>query len=136
MEHLKVRIDKWLWSIRFFKSRSIATEVCKSGNVQIKEKDVKASFMVQIGDYINIKKNGILYTIEVIKLIDKRVGAPIAQECFIDHTPEEELNKFELWFAARSGKSEFRERGAGRPTKKERRLIDAFKEDDDEQELA
>ncbi len=128
---MKVRADKWLWSIRFFKSRSIATEACKSGNVTLKKKDIKASYLIQTGDFLTIKKNGILYTIEVIKLIDKRVGAPIAQECFLDHTPEEEMNKFELWFAARSGKSEFRERGTGRPTKKERRLIDAFKEDED-----
>lgn len=130
MDLLKVRVDKWLWAIRFFKSRSLAIEACKSGYVTLKEKEVKASQLIQIGDWLNVKKNGIQYTIEVVRLLEKRVGAPIAQECFIDHTLPEEINKFELWFAVRSGKSEFRERGTGRPTKKERRLIDAFKDDE------
>ena len=126
----KVRVDKWLWAIRFFKTRTQATDACKSGNVEIGEREAKASSLIQPGDFIKVRKNGIRYVIEVLRAIEKRVGAPIAQECFLDHTPEEELLKFESWYSARSGKAEFRERGAGRPTKKERRLIDAFKEFD------
>lgn len=129
-EVLKVRIDKWLWAIRFFKTRTQATDACKGGDVEIGEREAKASSLVQCGDVIRVRKNGIRYSIEAVKLIEKRVGAPIAQECFTDLTPEEELLKFESWYSARSGKSEFREKGSGRPTKKERRLIDAFKEFD------
>lgn len=124
----KVRIDKWLWAIRFFKTRTQATDACKSGNVEIGEREAKASSLVQVKDLVKVRKNGILYSIEVLRTIEKRVGAPIAQECFLDQTPEDELLKFESWYSARSGKSEFREKGSGRPTKKERRLIDAFKE--------
>lgn len=132
MEILKVRVDKWLWAIRLYKTRTQATDACKSGDVQIGEKVLKPSHLLQTGDRLIVKRNGIFYDIEVLRLLEKRVGAPIAQECFADHTPEEELLKFEQWYVARSGRAEFRERGAGRPTKKERRMIDAFKEIDDE----
>lgn len=129
-EALKVRVDKWLWAIRFFKTRTQATDSCRSGNVEIGDREAKASSLLQMRDVVKVRKNGIRYTIEVLRPIEKRVGAPIAQECFLDITPEEELLKFESWFAAKSGKPEFRDKGTGRPTKKERRLIDAFKEFD------
>ena len=75
-----------------------------------------------------VNKNGFNFTFEVVDLIQKRVGAPIAQKCYIDHTPEEELNKFSDWFIGKRG-VEAREKGTGRPTKKERREIDDFKSD-------
>lgn len=127
----KVRVDKWLWAVRFFKSRSQATDACREGKVVIGEQTVKPSQPVVVGDRISVKKNGIIYDLEVVKLIEKRVGAPIAVTCVVDHTPEEELHKFESWYLARSGRSEFREKGTGRPTKRDRREIDRLKKDDD-----
>ena len=123
----KVRIDKWLWAIRFFKTRSQATDACKSGHVSVKDQAAKPSLLIGPGVFIDVKKNGITYTLEVLNLLEKRVGAPIAVTCYKDHTPESELRKFELWYAAQSGRAEIREKGAGRPTKKERRIIDDFK---------
>ncbi len=127
----KVRVDKWLWAVRFFKSRSQATEACREGKVVMADVPVKASQPVLVGDRITVKKNGIFYDLEVVKLIEKRVGAPIAQTCVIDHTPEEELRKFESWYLARSGRGEYRDKGLGRPTKRDRREIDRLKQNPD-----
>jgi ribosome-associated heat shock protein Hsp15 len=122
----KVRIDKWLWSVRIFKSRTIATDTIKAGKVKVNHVLVKASQLVQTGDRIFVQKNGFQFQFEVINPIEKRVGAAIAQACYLDLTPTEELNKYKDWFVGKSG-VEFRERGSGRPTKKERREIDDFK---------
>lgn len=122
----KVRIDKWLWGVRIFKSRSIATDACKRGKVVIDEKQVKPSYLVQRGEIVQVKKNGFTYTFRVVDLISKRVSASLAQPCYENLTPEEELNKFNDWFVGK-GRTEFREKGAGRPTKRERREIDRYK---------
>ncbi len=123
----KVRIDKWLWSVRIFKSRTIATDACKEGKVKFNGVTAKSSQLIQVGDQVEVKKEGFNMQYKVLNLIEKRVAAPIAQACYQDLTPEEELNKFKEWFVGKSG-AEFRERGAGRPTKKERRVIDDFKD--------
>jgi ribosome-associated heat shock protein Hsp15 len=123
----KVRIDKWLWSVRIFKSRTIATDACKEGKVKFNGVTAKSSQLIQVGDQLEVKKEGFNMQYKVLNLIEKRVAAPIAQACYQDLTPEEELNKFKEWFVGKSG-AEFRERGAGRPTKKERRVIDDFKD--------
>ena len=121
----KVRIDKWLWSVRIFKTRTLATKVCKSGNVRNAAGTIlKASSEISVGDVVIVKKNGINFTLEVLKLISKRVSSPLAKECYVDKTPEEELRKYENWFI---NASEYRDKGKGRPTKKERREIDGFK---------
>ncbi|MBR9921624.1 MAG: RNA-binding S4 domain-containing protein [Bacteroidetes bacterium] len=122
-----VRIDKWIWSVRIFKSRTQATTACKSGKVMIDGKVVKPSATVETRQKVQVKKNGFNLEFEVLKLIKKRVGAPIARTCYNDLTPEEELNKYKDWFVGK-GRTEFRQRGAGRPTKRERREIDDFKE--------
>ncbi|MBK8549443.1 MAG: RNA-binding S4 domain-containing protein [Saprospiraceae bacterium] len=122
----KVRVDKWLWAVRLFKSRSLSTDTVKSGKVKLAGKTIKASFHVNIGDVLEVKKNGFLLQIKVDKKIDKRVSAPLAAECFTDLTPAEELNKYMDWFVGK-GKTEYRDKGDGRPTKKERREIDDFK---------
>lgn len=122
----KVRIDKWLWSVRIFKSRSMATDACKSGKVKVNGVSVKASYLIQKEEKIEVRKNGFDLQYKVIDLIQKRVGAPLAQACYEDLTPAEELNKYQSWFVGKAS-PEQRERGAGRPTKKERRLIDGFK---------
>lgn len=131
----KVRIDKWLWSVRLFKSRSMATDACKTNRVKSKGISVKPSYLLSVGEIIELKKNGFNLTFKVNSLLDKRVSATLAAPCFDDLTGQEELNKYKEWFVGKVG-SEFRDRGEGRPTKKERRDIDEFKDmyfDEDEE---
>lgn len=125
----KVRIDKWLWSVRIFRSRTIATDACKAGKVQVNKTVVKPSAMVSVGDLVVVKKEGFNFQFRVLQLIEKRVGAPIAVTCYVDITPEEEKNKYKSWFLNGMVGTEGREKGAGRPTKKERREMDDFKGD-------
>ncbi len=122
----KVRIDKWLWSVRIYKSRTLATDAIKSGKVRIGEAVVKPSDSVVVGQTVHVKKDGFNFEFLVKQLIEKRVGAALAVECYDNLTPTEELNKYSEWFVGKSG-TEYRERGAGRPTKRERREIDGFK---------
>lgn len=124
----KVRIDKWLWSVRIFKSRTIATDACKKGRISIGDSTVKPSAVVQRGDLVHVRKDGFNLEFKVIDLIQKRVSAPLAQVCYENVTSEDELRKFDDWYIGRSGR-EVREKGTGRPTKKERRELDGFKED-------
>lgn len=120
------RIDQWLWSVRIFKSRTKANEACKKGKVWINGNKVKPSMTVSQDDHIKVSKNRFLYEFIVLKTIKKRVGAPEAQQCYQDITPEEELKKFDRWYVGKT-LGEFRDKGAGRPTKKERRAIEEFK---------
>ncbi len=122
----KVRIDKWLWSVRIFKSRSISTDACKTNKVKINGEVVKASSAVTRGDLIEVKKNGFNLAYKVVDLIEKRVSATLAEPCYENLTPQEELDKYKDWFVGKA-KPEIRERGTGRPTKRERRDIDRFK---------
>jgi ribosome-associated heat shock protein Hsp15 len=122
----KVRIDKWLWSVRIFKSRTLAADTIKSGKVKVNGTAVKSSHLILRGDEITVKKGGFNFTFKAIELIDKRVGAPIALQCYRDLTPPEELLKYDEWFVGKAGTG-LRDRGAGRPTKRERREIDTFK---------
>ena len=124
----KVRVDKWLWSVRIFKSRSISSEACKSGKVGVNDKKAKPSFLVDVGDLIQVKKNGFDLKYKVVKLISKRVSAVLAAPCYEDLTPPEELLKYKDWFIGKAA-PERREKGAGRPTKKERRIIEDYKEE-------
>ena len=124
----KVRIDKWLWSVRIFKSRTLATEACKLGRVRIGGEPVKASQLLTGSETVTVKKEGFNFEFRVQKLIEKRVGAPIAVTCYEDVTPAAEKNKYNAWFLNSQPSAEKRERGAGRPTKKERREIEAFKD--------
>lgn len=125
---IKIRLDKWLWSVRLFKSRSKATDACKNGRIRIGENIAKPSTLIQAGDHLEIRKDGYLLQFHVNKLIAKRVSATLAQPCYDNLTPEDELNKFKNWFIGKAP-AERRERGAGRPTKRERREIDDFKEE-------
>ncbi len=124
----KVRIDKWLWSVRIFKSRTLAIDACKAGKVKIGDESVKPSFMIAEGDTVIVKKDGFSFQFRAIQLIEKRVGAAIAITCYEDVTPAEEKNKYNAWFLNSAPGIEKRERGTGRPTKKERREIDQFKD--------
>ena len=124
----KVRIDKWLWAVRIFKSRTLATDACKGGKVRIKDATVKPSYLVQREEIVQVRKEGFDLIYRVVDLLQKRVGAPLAVQCYENLTPEEELNKFKDWYVGKAA-NERRERGAGRPTKRERRNIDRFKDD-------
>jgi ribosome-associated heat shock protein Hsp15 len=124
----KVRVDKWLWSVRIFKSRTMASDACRSGKVKINGKIAKPSSTIERENLLDVKKNGFNLQFKVIDLIQKRVGAPLAQACYEDLTTAEELNKYNEWYVGK-GRPEIREKGAGRPTKKERRNIQQFKGD-------
>ena len=129
----KVRIDKYLWAIRVYKSRSIATEACKEGKIKMKGENVKPSAMIFVGDMVDVTKEGFKLTYKAVKLIEKRVSPILAKECYEDLTPEDELNKYKSWFIGKGG-PERRERGSGRPTKKDRREIEGYKDGDEEGE--
>jgi ribosome-associated heat shock protein Hsp15 len=122
-----VRVDKWLWSIRLFKSRTVATDACKAGKVKIGENLLKPSHEIKAGDLLYVYKEGFKLEIKVKDLLEKRVSATLAKNYYDNLTPEEELNKYKSWFVGKAA-AEVRERGAGRPTKKERREIDDHKE--------
>lgn len=124
----KVRIDKYLWAIRIYKSRSLATEAIREGKVKINGETAKASTMVTPGNLIEVHRDGFKMKYKVLGLIDKRVSSPLAKENYEDVTPLEELNKYKSWFIGK-GLPERREKGAGRPTKKERRELEEFKDD-------
>lgn len=116
-----IRIDKWLWAVRIFKSRNIATDYCKRGRVLISGESVKPSRLVRIGDTIEVKRPPLTLTYKVLGLIEKRVSAAIAAEHVQNLTPPEEIERLHQLH-----ESAFytRDRGAGRPTKKERRDLD------------
>jgi ribosome-associated heat shock protein Hsp15 len=120
----QVRIDKYLWAIRIFKTRSKAADACKKGRVQINEAEVKPAKEVSVGDEVTIRIKTMIKTIRVEKVIEQRVSASIAAECFEDLTPQEEYDKLKKMNELNT---EWRDRGAGRPTKKERRQIDWLK---------
>ncbi|MBK8653749.1 MAG: RNA-binding S4 domain-containing protein [Haliscomenobacter sp.] len=126
----KMRVDKWLWCVRIFKSRTIAIDACKAGKIKSGALSLKPSHLVQPGDLIEVRKNGFNFQFQVLQLLKSRVSAPIAQSCYANRTTEEELNKYNDWFVGK-GTPEKREKGAGRPTKRERRQIEGFKSDDD-----
>lgn len=122
----KVRIDKWLWSVRIYKSRTLATDACKGGKIKVAGDTVKASYLLSTGEVVSVKKDGFNFQYKVLGLIEKRVGAPIAATCYEDITPAEEKNKYEAWFNNSQRAGDGREKGAGRPTKKERRQMEDF----------
>jgi len=124
----KVRVDKWLWSVRIFKSRTLSSDTCKSGKVKINGKSVKPSYLLERGETLQVRKNGFDMVYKVVELLDKRVSAALAEPCYENLTPKEELEKFSDWFVGKKG-VETREKGEGRPTKKERREIDKYKDD-------
>ncbi len=118
-----IRIDKFLWAARIFKTRSIASEECKKGRIIINDIQVKPSRIVARGEIIIVKKLPVIYTYRILDPIENRVSAKIAGNYIEDLTPEEEKAKLKL---KQSGVIVQREKGTGRPTKKERRDLDRF----------
>ena len=116
----KVRIDKFLWCVRLFKTRRLANEACVKSKVKINDKALKSSYHVKINDKITIKKKHINITIEVKNIISKRVSAKFVKQSINDITPQSEKTRFE---ASHKIPHIYREKGLGRPTKKERRQL-------------
>ena len=120
-EQEKLRIDKYLWAIRLFKTRTLATEACKAGRVKMNGQNIKPSAIVKPGDVYQVSKGIEKKVIEVVELLYNRVEAKIAVTKYKDITPLEETHAFKSAFHAPVLK---RDRGAGRPTKRDRREID------------
>ena len=118
----EVRIDKFLWSVRLFKTRSTATEACRKGRVLIGGLPAKPSRNVVAGEIIALRRMPVIFSYKVIEPISSRVSAKLVPNYIEDLTPEEE--KIKLLAARSPGVFGFRTRGSGRPTKKERRVID------------
>ena len=115
-----VRIDKYLWAVRLYKTRTLATEACKKGRVTVDDMPAKPSRTITMDDVIEVRKMPVVYSYRVKDPIEKRVGAKIVDQYVENITSQEELQKLDM-------QDDFfikRDRGAGRPTKKERRLLD------------
>ena len=119
-----VRIDRWLWAVRVFKTRTVASDACKKGRVLIDDNRVKASRLIRVGDIIQVKKPPVTYSFKVLDLAEKRMGAKLVPNFMENITPPEE---YEILKMKRLGGFIDRQRGTGRPTKKERRDIEDFK---------
>jgi len=122
----KLRIDKYLWAIRIFKTRSLATEACKAGKVKLNGQNTKPSATVKIGEIYHIQKGVEKKVIKVVDLLERRVDAKTAATYYEDLTPVEETYGYKSMFHAPVLK---RDRGSGRPTKKDRREIDDLKDE-------
>ncbi len=121
----EARIDKWLWAARIFKTRSIAAEACKSGRVTMKGMNVKPSRMVKAGEVVDVKKPPVTYSFRILQCIEHRVGAKLVPEIYENVT---DPRQYEILEMSRISGFVDRARGTGRPTKKDRRQMDAFVE--------
>lgn len=113
------RVDRWLWAVRLTKTRSAAADACRGGHVRVNDRPAKAATPIRPGDTVRARIHDTTRVIEVVRVIEKRVGAPDAVACYLDHTPPPPPIS-ELPVARR-------DRGAGRPTKRERRELDGFR---------
>ena len=117
---IATRVDRWVWAIRLYKTRAEATDACKGGHVSVNGKSAKPATPVAVGSRVEAYAHERHRILEVTQVIDKRVGAPIAVTCYVDHTPPEPERD-------RARVAE-RERGAGRPTKRDRRQMDLWRD--------
>ena len=123
----EVRIDKWLWAVRLYKTRTIAAEACRKGQVSLGGVNLKPSRMVTVGDVVSVRKPPITLSFKILQAIENRVSAKLVPEMLEDVTPPEQYELLEL---SKIGGFVDRARGTGRPTKKERRDLDSFLSDD------
>ncbi len=121
-----MRIDKYLWCTRYFKTRNQATEACRKGHVRIGEQAVKPSREVLPSDEIQVRRNQITYRLKVLDIPSQRVGAKLVDIYRVDSTPAESLEHLKL---INTTKEYYRKKGTGRPTKKDRRELDDYRED-------
>jgi len=119
------RIDKWLWAVRIFKTRALANKACAGGKVKIDSIAVKASRKIQIGNIVQVRKGVVKYMYKVCQISEKRIGAKLVPDFLEDITPEEELAKLKT---SQKQPIQTREKGQGRPTKRERRMMDKLKQ--------
>lgn len=119
-----VRIDKWLWAVRIYKTRTIATDACRNGKIKVNGKDAKPSHMVKVNESIEVKGSVITRSFKVKGLLEKRVSAKIAVDYVEETTPQDEIEKLRSIKLTTLG---FRDRGSGRPTKKDRRQTERLK---------
>jgi len=124
----EARLDKWLWAARIFKTRTIAADACKNGRVSVNGTLVKPSRLIKTSDEISVKKPPVTYTFRVLQPIEQRVGAKLVPEIYENIT---DPKQYELLEMARISGFVNRARGTGRPTKKDRRQLDAFSQSDD-----
>lgn len=117
------RVDKFIWAVRLFKTRSMAANQCKTNKVLVNDEVVKPSRTVKIGDTVSIRKNGALFSYRVLDLLEKRVGAKLVADYIRDITPNEEVEKYKLFQASQRI---YRHNGMGKPTTKERRALEKF----------
>ena len=117
------RIDKWLWAARIFKTRSIAADACKNSRVTINGTSVKPSHMVKVGETVSVRKPPVTYSFKILKCIEQRVGAKLIPEIYENVT---DPKQYEILEMSRISGFVDRARGTGRPTKKDRRSLDAF----------
>jgi ribosome-associated heat shock protein Hsp15 len=118
-----IRVDKWLWAVRVYKTRSQATEACKKGHVSVDEVSVKPSRMIKVGEILKVRKVPITKSLKVLALSGKRMGAKLIIDFVEDITPIEEIELLEM---QKNMRWSARDRGTGRPTKKDRRELDDF----------
>ena len=111
------RVDSWLWAVRILKTRSAATAASKAGHVSVNDERAKPAQTVRVGDVVRVRLDGEERILQVARLIAKRVGAPVAAECYIDLTPPKPPKEERVLTVVR-------DRGAGRPTKRDRRVIE------------
>ena len=126
MPNTEARIDKWLWAARIYKTRTLASDACKNGRITINGAQAKPSRSVKPGDEVGVKKSPVTYTFRVKQAIEKRVGAKLIPDILENITTPEQ---YELLEMSRISGFVDRQRGTGRPTKKERRALDDFSED-------
>lgn len=112
------RVDRWLWAVRLTKTRADAAAACRGGHVRVNNAPAKPATPVRIGDTVRTRVYDIARVVEVAQVIEKRVGAPVAVTCYVDHTPP----------PSATPAIAVRDRGAGRPTKRDRRQIDALRD--------
>ena len=122
---MKLRLDKLIWAIRIAKTRSLAHEAISKGKIKINFKDVKPSYQPQVNDNITIHRNSAVFSYKIIELTDKRIGAKLAHDFIENTTPQEEIDKFEQYLLSQKS---YRINGDGKPSKKDRRDLDEFKD--------
>lgn len=123
----KVRLDKWLWAVRLYKTRSLAAEACEKGRIRLGDVPQKAGKMIKGGDVLVIHRGPWSQTVKVLNISEKRMGAALVKDFMEDLTSQEELDKYKSYLAARN--SFGLKHGPGRPTKKDRRAIDDYMEE-------
>ncbi len=125
------RIDKWLWTVRLYKTRSLATDACKSGKIKLEGQSIKPARELKVGDEIFVNQNPLMKKVKVLAFPPNRLSAKLVPEYMEDLTTPEEYDRVKH---LRETNMEFRPHGIGRPTKKHRRLIDKLKDDDNNED--